>query len=89
MRPRSLEPDVIALDGVDQNPIRFDMAVPAASELTAQRMILVIAWQRLPFHEQIEDSAQVAKILATPPHPLHVSLELATAAEGPHKPRSA
>jgi len=89
VRACSLEPDVIAFDRVVQHPIRFDVAVPAPSELAAQRMILVVAWQRLSLHEQLKDSSQFAKVLATPLHPFHVSLELAAGAERPHKPMSA
>src|SRR5947199_10300452 len=91
MGPRALEKNMGAIlcQGIDQNPVRLDMAVAAAHEVPAQRMIFVMRRQRFAFNQEVEYDREFGQLLSTPLGALHVFLELAGAAEGSHRPKSA
>jgi hypothetical protein len=79
MRPGPFKPHMIFFEGIDQDPIRFEVAVSATGELASQWMIVQFRRQWLCINQQVENTFQLP----------HVFLELRTAAETPHKPRSA
>ena len=83
------KPHMIFFEGIDQDPIRFEMAVSAAREISSQWMIFQFRQQWLCIDQQIENTSQLLQVFPPPIHSPHVFLELRTAAEAPQKPRSA
>jgi len=80
---------VVFRQRVNQQPIRFDMAITAAGEISTQRVILVWCWQFIAGNQQIEDGFELFQILAALVGEFDILLELRCAAECPHRPRSA
>ena len=81
--PGSFEPNFIVKNLVDQNPIRFDMAVPAAPPIPTKLMIAIPPRKWLFREEKVDDSFQFYEVLASLLRPLDVPLELIRLAE-PH-----
>jgi hypothetical protein len=79
MRPGPFKPHMIFFEGIDQDPIWFEVAVPATREFSSQWMLFEFTRQWLCINQQIENTSQLPQVF----------LELRTAAETPHKPRSA
>jgi len=59
----------VSFNGIDQNPIWFDVTVARADEFSTQRMIFVRLGQGLVAQEQVNDMQQFAHILASFLHP--------------------
>lgn len=74
---------------VNQNPIRLDVAVAAAGKISAQRMVFVFRRQRLAVNQQFQHGLELRHVLAALVRAFDIFLELAGAAERPHKPKSA
>lgn len=91
MGTSAFQADVLAIfcKGVNQEPVRFNMAVTAAGKISAQWVILVWGRQFFTGDEQIENSFELIQSLAAFAGALDVFFELRGAAEGPHKPKSA
>jgi len=91
VRARALQADVRVIFGkrINQNPIRFDMAITAAGEIAAQRMIFVLRRQNFTFDQQVEHRLEFRQVLAASAGKFNILFELAGAAEGSHKPKSA
>ena len=49
-------------EGVDQNPVRLDMAIAGAGELTAQRMIAVFQRQWTTFYQNVQGGAKFGEV---------------------------
>ena len=91
MSAGSLKTDVCAIfnEGIDQNPIWFDMAITAALEFATQSVVFVFGWQRLTFNQQFDDGFDLGQIFAAFLGAFDIFLELGSATEASHKPRSA
>jgi hypothetical protein len=50
---------VVVRLSVDQNQIRFDVAIPMIGPFTRERMIEITMWQRFINHKQFENCFQV------------------------------
>ena len=66
MCTRAFKPDMAAVfrERVDQNPVRFNMAVAAARKVTAQRVVFVLRRQWFTVNQKIEDGFKPGQILA-------------------------
>lgn len=91
MGSSALKPDMVTFlsEGVDQKPVRFDVAVMTARKVAAQGVIPVVRRQFVTVNQQIEDGLEFVQILAAPARSSDIPLELSCPAEGPHKVRSA
>lgn len=91
MRASAFQPDmgVVFRERIDEQPVRFKMAVTTARELAPQRMVFQLRRQRLAFQQQIKDRLELGKIPATLLGQFDVLLELTGPAETSHKPKSA
>ena len=91
MGPGAFETDVGVLGGkgVNENPIGLDVAVPASGEFAVERMVSQHRWQGPGLNQQIEHGTKFGGVLAALFGAFDVFFELAGAAEGPHRPRSA
>ena len=85
----SLETNMGFNNCVNQNPIRLDMAVPAAGKIAAQWMIFVFRREWLALNQKVENRLEFRQILAALFGAFDVFLELRGSAEGSHRPRSA
>ena len=85
----SLETNMGFNNCINQNPIRLDMAVPAAGKIAAQRMVFVFLREWLAFNQKIENRFEFRQVLAAFFGAFDVFLELRGSAEGSHRPRSA
>lgn len=56
------KPHMIFFEGIDQDPIRLKVAVPAARELSSQWMIFQFRRQRLCIDQQIENPFQLPQV---------------------------
>jgi hypothetical protein len=90
VRPGALKADVrvIFRERVNQNPIRFNVAIAAAGKISPQRMVLVSLRQSLAVNQEIEHHFEFRQILAPPGGKLDILLELAGPAYGSHNPKS-
>jgi hypothetical protein len=91
MRAGTFEADVQAFvrDRLYQQPVRFDVTIPAAGEISPQRMIPVFERQRSAVNKQVDYGPEFRHVLASLLSTPDILLELVGPAEGPHKPRSA
>src|ERR1019366_1264498 len=91
MRAGAFKADVRVFFGerVNQHPIRLDMAVPAARKVSAQRVILEFRRQRLTVNQPFKRGLELHHVFAPLFSAFDIFLELAGAAEGSHRPRSA
>ena len=76
-------------EGVNEQPVRLDMTITAAREISTQRVILVFRRQRFALNQQIECGPEFRQIFAALFSALDIFLKLGGAAKSPHKPRSA
>jgi len=76
VRSRSDEVQILAIDLVDQQPIRFDVAVAKMPPVAAERVVLASRRQRTALHQQQDDRAQLRHVLAALLREFHIALEL-------------
>ena len=76
---------VIFGERIDEQPVRFDMAITAACEISAQRVILEHLRQWTSVNQQFQYDLQLRQVLAPLLQAFDVLLELAGAAEGSHE----
>lgn len=83
MRAGAFQPDMTAVFGerVNQEPVRFKVAVAAPGKIAAQWVILVFHRQFVAGNQQIEDGFELFQILATLIGEFDIPLELRCAAE--------
>jgi len=55
MGSSSLETNMVFNKGVNQKPIRLDMAITAAGKNAAQWMIFVFRWERFAFNQKVKN----------------------------------
>jgi hypothetical protein len=89
VRAGAFEANLVILQRVNENPVRFDVAIPASGKLSSQWMIPVFRRQGLSGNQEIEGASEGSEVFARPVHPFDILLELRTAAETSHRPRSA
>ena len=91
MRAGAFKADVRVIfgEGINQHPIRLDVAVAAAGKISAQRMILEFRRQWFAVNQQFQHSLELRQIPASLAGAFDIFLELAGAAESSHKPRPA
>ena len=73
-------------DGINEYPVRFQVAVAEAPEVPKQGMIAASGRQGLARAEQVDGGAQLGQVLAAALHPLHVLAEAAGDGGRPHRP---
>ena len=84
----SLETNMAFNKRVNQNPIRLDMAVPAAGKIAPQWMVFVFRREWLALNQKVKNRFEFRQILAAFFGAFDVFLELRGSAEGSHNPRS-
>jgi hypothetical protein len=87
----ALKADVgmVFCEGVNQNPVWFDVAIAAAGKISAQWVILAFWRQRVFVNKQAEHRLELHKVLTASFRKFNVFLKLAGSAESPHRPKSA
>src|SRR5438105_2798545 len=73
---------------IDQNPIRFNVAVTIPRKLASQGMIVVLCGQRISIDQHLQKRAQFSHVLSPPLSKPHIFFELPGAAERSQSPRS-
>jgi hypothetical protein len=76
VRTGAFEAHVVAFEGVDQHPIRLNVAIAAAAPGSTQRMVTELWRQGRAVNHQIKHSFEFRQILASMIGQLHVLLEL-------------
>lgn len=87
----AFKPDVRGFFGkrINQQPVRFNVAVATAGKVSAQRVIFVLCRQFITCNQQVKDGLELFQIFAALAGQFDIFLELRCAADGPHKPKSA
>ena len=80
---------ILFCEGINQNPVRLDVAIVAAGKIPTQRMVSIFRRQGFSLDQQVHDCPKFREVFAAFIRELHVLLELAGTAECPHMPRSA
>jgi hypothetical protein len=75
VRASSGELQLLALNAVEQQPIRLDMQVAEAVPVTLERVIAEAGRERLFLDQQQEDGLQLVHFLATLPGAPHIAFE--------------
>ncbi len=75
---------VVPIDLVKQEPIRFDMTVSMRFPIPPERVVLVARWQGVTLNQEQDQLAEFGKILATPLRQFHIALELGAANQIAH-----
>jgi hypothetical protein len=75
MRAGSDKVKVIAVNLVQQNPVRLNVAIPMMRPVSAQRVVLEARWQGVTVDEQQNHRAQLRHIFSTPLGQLHIPPE--------------
>ena len=75
VRAGSGELQLLALDAVEQQPIRLDVEVAEAVPITLERVIAIAGRERLFLDQQREDGLQLVHLLATPLGAPHIAFE--------------
>ena len=78
---------VIFRERIDEQPVRFDVAITAACEISAQRVILEELRQWTSVNQQFQDSLQLGQVLTPLLRAFDVLLELIGATEGSQEKR--
>ena len=76
-------------EGINQQPIRFDMAIAAAGKFSTERVVPAFRRQRFVIDQPFEHGLEFRHVLAAFLSALDVLLELVGAAESSHMPKSA
>ena len=79
VRSRSDEVKVLAIDLIDQQPVRFNVAVAKVLPLAAKRMVLVAGRQQISLDQQLDRLTQLRHVLAALLSKSHVAPELRAA----------
>ena len=89
MSAGAFETDVGVIFGerIDEQPVRFDVAITVACEISAQRVILEELRQWTSVNQQFQDSLQLRQVFAALLCAFDVLLELTGATEGSQEKR--
>jgi len=85
MCPGAHKAELIPIDSINQQPVRFEMAFTAVLEKAFERMVLTCYWQLLPICQQADNSLQLVQVLATSAEPFDVSFELGVSPDSVHE----
>ena len=61
---------------VDQNPVRFDVAVTPPDPISPEFVIAILGRQRFLGNKQVDDSFYLIEVFTPLPHPFDIFLEL-------------
>lgn len=75
---------VVAVDLIERQPIRLDVAVAVSAPFTCQRMIIQIRREGRAMNEQTQHVAQLRHVLAAPLGTAGVANELSGMDRRPH-----
>ena len=78
---------VIFRERIDEQPVRFDVAITATSKITPERVILEQLRQWTSVNQQFQDSLQLRQVFAALLCAFDVLLELTGATEGSQEKR--
>jgi hypothetical protein len=78
---------IVTVDFVDQQPVRFDVAVAEVLPVARERMVLVAGRQRAPLDQQQDRLAQLRHVLVALLGEFHVAPELRAFYGVPHRLR--
>src|ERR1019366_2001072 len=87
MRSGADEVQVVAVDLVDQWPIRLDVAIAEVLPVARERVVLVPCRQRAPIDQQQDRLAQLRHIRAALLYEFHIAPELRALCRVPHRIR--
>ena len=77
------EVQIVTIDLVDQQPVRFDVAVSEVLPLSAERMVLIPMGQRIPLDQKQDHIAQLLHVLAAFLRESHIATELRVTDQAP------
>jgi hypothetical protein len=81
---RADQVQVVAVDFVEQEPIRFDVAVPMMFPVSAKRVVLVSRPQGVALDKKQDQLAQLGEVLSATLGEFHIALELSAANQVSH-----
>jgi len=79
MCTRAHQIQVITVDLIDQQPIRFHVTVALVLPWSREGVVLVVRWKRVSFGQQQDKLPELRHIFAPPLGQLDVTTELAAA----------
>jgi hypothetical protein len=84
MRPCSYKAKLAAIDAIYQQPVPFNMALPAILECPFEWMISVPGPQRFSVDQTFNDILKFIQVLSTPDQSLDISFELGISPDRAH-----
>ena len=76
MTARTLKTKTFVVSGVNQNPVRLDMTVPAFVPNAGERVVAVFRIERQSIRKYGHDAFEFDQILTSLYHSLHITCEL-------------
>ena len=84
MCSRADQVQVVPIDLIEQEPIRFDVAISMMFPIPTERVVLVARRQRIAFDQEKDQLAELGEILSAALGQLHIALELGAANQIAH-----